>query len=321
MNSAARLIFCCPLVLGILCCRTAPPAAPTAAPVTKLTPPAEFDAKVPSVPMITLLADPSLFAGREVAVEGFLEHSEGGFILSPDLRSLAESLLPNLIYVDTLHCRHKGALPARGQRAYCQLRARVIDDKGERSGRPCYKCTLSAQHYIKMKLPIVAAAYCLAGAAVGSERRQPINTQGPSLFEDNFVMARAESRYLNTNYVTELLWSDLKLRPWDGDSPLPLSAGRAVQCARNYLERKFGQSTTVPGMEPWQPVQMLLRRKGMLDYWYYEISLAPLIGGSYNWPKVTIFVTLSSDVPPLNVVPAANPGNASNRDKPKDRRY
>jgi hypothetical protein len=161
---------------------------------------------------------------------------------------------------------------------------------------------------------------CLTVLCVAAGTDSPSSNDGSSQTSrkpsSGFVGAEAESRYLGTNYVAKLRWSDLDGSPkWSADSKPPLSPKRAESLARDYLEHHVGPppaSEFLVGTETWHPSEIALRRWLGLDFWYYEVKLRPYIHGSYNYPPVTVFVTMDGRVSPLAVVGEKGSGTAKN---------
>ena len=52
----------------------------------------------------------------------------------------------------------------------------------------------------------------------------------------------------------------------------------------------------------WQIEQVSLRRVGGGKCWFYELSFHPFLRGGYNWPPVTVFVTMDGHMLDLKVV-------------------
>ena len=135
MRQSLRGIAFCALVFIAVSCRNGAPASTEANSKRANLISAE------RVPVAAILADPVAFSGRMLQTEAFLEHSEGGFVLSPDETSLSKSTLTNLAYVDASDCRHQQRLPRRSSRNFFLLEGYVIDDQGAASGRSCYRFT------------------------------------------------------------------------------------------------------------------------------------------------------------------------------------
>jgi hypothetical protein len=159
-----------------------------------------------------------------------------------------------------------------------------------------------------MKTALLLA--CLTGVCVAAATNSPLSavrinraSEEPS---SGFIGAEAESRFLGTNYIARLHWSDVHGSPkWSADGKPPLSPKEAESLAREYLERHIGPPPALEflvGTEAWHPSEIALRRWLELDFWYYEVKLRPYINGSYNYPPVTVFVTMSGWVSPLVVV-------------------
>jgi hypothetical protein len=127
--------------------------------------------------------------------------------------------------------------------------------------------------------------------------------------EADLIGARATSRYMGTNLVTELRFSEISDSPrWTGDTKPPLSPREAESVARTYLERSVGPPPAEQfsvGTETWHLSETAMRRWFNLDFWFYELKFRPFINGSFNHPPVTVFVTMHGRVASLRT--AADP--------------
>jgi hypothetical protein len=130
-------------LLALASCRLSTPKERDGEPVTTAMP-------VQNVPIAEILRDPASFSARTVQTEAFVEHSEGGFIVSPDTTSLSKSILTNLAYLDVSKCRHKDRLPAPGSRGFFALKGYVVADRGGASGRSYYSCTFTLLDCVKL---------------------------------------------------------------------------------------------------------------------------------------------------------------------------
>jgi hypothetical protein len=127
------------------------------------------------------------------------------------------------------------------------------------------------------------------------------------------VIASATNEYRGTNYLAELNWAEIRDSPaWDGDEKPPLSTSKAESVAGVYLEKRLGRPGTInliqssaqsgDSLPPWMPLEVAIHRFYGSKLWFYEVKLQPLIGGSYNWPSITVFVSMSGQVAPLRVL-------------------
>lgn len=117
-------IWCVCVILALLTsCSTAerqaaPPSSrpPLAAPLAREQLP---------ISLYSVLANPGQYHGQELEIEGFVSSSEGMFALSPDLESLGQNVIANMIYLDVTDCKHRTRLTAHGNPAHCFLKGRV----------------------------------------------------------------------------------------------------------------------------------------------------------------------------------------------------
>ena len=94
-------IWCVCVILALLTsCSTAerqaaPPSSrpPLAAPLAREQLP---------ISLYSVLANPGQYHGQELEIEGFVSSSEGMFALSPDLESLGQNVIANMIYLDVI---------------------------------------------------------------------------------------------------------------------------------------------------------------------------------------------------------------------------
>ena len=138
---------CCLAFLVTSCALEAPSSSPGKPPGVGEKSNRAAGRKPTRVPVSALLADPMSFTGEDIEVEGLVEHCEGGFVLSADVRSLVQSVPANLVYVDAVGCRSIERLVRRGDRVHCRLRGRAKDDKGGPEGRFMFACTFIARGY------------------------------------------------------------------------------------------------------------------------------------------------------------------------------
>lgn len=155
-----------------------------------------------------------------------------------------------------------------------------------------------------MKAIVCIGALASALAIAASSPEGASRNSGADL-----IGARATSRYMGTNLVTELRFSEISDSPrWTGDTKPPLTPREAESIARKYLERSVGPPPAEQfsvGTETWHLSESAMRRWFNLDFWFYELKFRPFINGSFNHPPVTVFVTMHGRLASLR--PAADP--------------
>jgi hypothetical protein len=71
--------------------------------------------------LITLLADPGKYHGKEIAVEAFFSHTRGGWIIAPDLTSIGQDMSVNFFILDLSKCDDSSKLDEVGNPGKCIL--------------------------------------------------------------------------------------------------------------------------------------------------------------------------------------------------------
>ncbi len=166
---------------------------------------------------------------------------------------------------------------------------------------------------MKRSLPLwicLIAAANLAQTNVPPSGPQPVRVE----MKDSFLLDRAVSPFMGTNYVTELRWAALKASVWNGETAPPLPAARAEALAEKFLQQELPTEAPItPSMPRWVSTSVSLRRYGHFQNWYYEIKMVPHIRGSFNTPVVTVFLTLDGKpcaLRPLGPAPEQKPTEA-----------
>lgn len=85
-----------------------------------LAPPSQPSIRRP-VSLITLLADPGKYHGKEIAVQAFFSHAHGEWVIAPDLTSISQDMGVNFFILDLSKCDESSKLDEVGNPGMCFL--------------------------------------------------------------------------------------------------------------------------------------------------------------------------------------------------------
>jgi hypothetical protein len=131
------------IAIGLLACGHGTPQTNTPSPSATATSPG--GARRP-ISLISIVADPSKYHGRELEVMAFFSFNEthGQYILAPDLDSIGQDLTANCVYLDVSQCAEKLKLENVGNPALCILRGTVDTNHVGFADYPMFPCGFHA---------------------------------------------------------------------------------------------------------------------------------------------------------------------------------